>query len=67
MLITFPEISRGTVESMKSIRIMADYVPDSEYNHLTMKCDVNHSGGNREMSARELDQNHKYGAHKFGK
>jgi len=63
MRLKFPEGSRTKVESMEkdTIRIMVDYIPDLEWNHLTLEFNLTHAGGNREMTAQEVVHTKKYG------
>ena len=62
MCLKLPESSRNTIESFeKHIRIVGDYIPDTDYNHLTLEFNLNQGGGNREMTAQELLHTKKYG------
>ena len=43
----FPLSSKQTVENLsKDIKVVADYIPDTEYNHLTIQFDADFTGGN---------------------
>ena len=61
----FPECSRKVVEKLneenKGAEIVAEFVPDDEYNPQTIKTKVNHNGGNREVTPEEMAYNEKYG------
>jgi len=62
MRVKLPESSRTRVDGWdKDIRIMAEYIPDAEYNHLTLQHNVTQAGGNREMTAQEVAYTKKYG------
>lgn len=63
MRLKFPEGSRDKLESLeKEVRFIADYIPDKEYNHLTMEVYADNAGGNREKSVEEVAYTKKYGA-----
>ena len=63
MRLTFPEGSRAKLESLSGneVKFMVDYIPDTEYNHMTMKVNVDNAGGNREMSVEEVAYTKRYG------
>jgi hypothetical protein len=62
MRFQLPESSRNKWEKFnKDIQVMADYIPDAEYDPLTMKVQLSVSGGNREPTPQELLYNAKYG------
>ena len=55
MRLKFPQGSEETVKCLsQDIAIVADYIPDSEFNHLTMPFQAKFNGGNRKMTDKEM-------------
>jgi hypothetical protein len=62
MRLKFPKSSEATVKVLsKNINIIADYVPDAEFNHLTLEFKAEFNGGNREMNDGEMARIIRYG------
>jgi len=63
MRMTFPLSSKEIVEGMsKHVILVADYIPDVDFDHLTLEVHCNHNGGNRTMTDVELAETKKHGA-----
>ena len=60
---TFPESSRKIVEKFNkdTIQIVAEFVPDEEYNHETIVMQGNHNGVNRKITPEEMAYSIKFG------
>jgi len=62
MKLRFPESSRSKVESMsKDVKLVAEYIPDEQFDYLTTEVYVNHNGGNRAMTNEEVEETAKHG------